>query len=90
VVPTNGDPCAVRIVLVWMNFTYYHGMACFLSLAQQDVLVVDVKERVGTGYTLGVGGLPRADALAETAKLIGVQRIPCVLIPRVALELVLL
>jgi hypothetical protein len=50
--------CAVRIVLVWMDFAYNHGMAYFLSLVQRDVVVVNAKERVGTGYTLGVGGLP--------------------------------
>jgi hypothetical protein len=48
----------VRVVLVWTDFTYNHGMAYFLSLVPQDVVVVDAKERVGTGYTLGVGGLP--------------------------------
>ncbi len=57
VVATNGDPCAVRLVLVWTDFTYNHGMAYFLSLVQQDVVVVDAKERVGNGYTLGAGGL---------------------------------
>jgi hypothetical protein len=57
-VATNGDPCVVRVVLVWTDFTYNHGMAYFLSLVQWDVVVVDAKERVGTGYTLGVGGLP--------------------------------
>jgi hypothetical protein len=31
-VATNGDPCAVRVVLVWTDFTYNHGMAYFLSL----------------------------------------------------------
>ncbi len=71
-VATNGDSCAVRVILVWTDFTYNHGMAYFLSLVRRDVVVVDVKEHVGTGYMLGVGGLPSADALAETAKLIGI------------------
>jgi hypothetical protein len=31
-VATNGDPCAVRVVLVWTDFIYNHGMAYFLSL----------------------------------------------------------
>ncbi len=57
-VATNGDPCAVRVVLVWTDFTYNHGMAYFLSLVRRDVIVVNAKECVGTGYTLGVGGLP--------------------------------
>ena len=26
-VATNGDSCAVRVFLVWSDFTYYHGMA---------------------------------------------------------------
>ncbi len=29
---TNGDPCVVRVVFVWMDFTYNHGMAYFFSL----------------------------------------------------------
>ncbi len=57
VVANNGDSCAVRVVLVWTDFTYNHGMAYFLSLVWQDVVVVDAKERVGTGNTLRVGGL---------------------------------
>jgi hypothetical protein len=57
-VATNGDPCADRVVFVWTDFTYDHGMAYFLSLVQWDVVVVDGKERVCTGYMLGVGGLP--------------------------------
>ncbi len=52
-VATNGDLCAVRVILVWSDFTYYHGMAYFLPLVQQDVLVVN-----GTGNTFGVGGIP--------------------------------
>ncbi len=58
VVATNGDPCAVRVLLVWTDFTYNHGMAYFLSLVRWNVMVIDAKERVGTGYTLEVGGLP--------------------------------
>jgi hypothetical protein len=57
-VATNGDPCVVRVVLVWTDLTYNHGMAYFLSLVQWDVVVVDAKECVGTSYTLGAGGLP--------------------------------
>ncbi len=57
-VATNGDLCVVRVVLVRMDFTYNHGMSYFLSLVQWDVMVVDAKESVGTGYTLGAGGLP--------------------------------
>jgi hypothetical protein len=58
VVATNGDPCAVRVIPVWIDFTYNHGMAYFLSLVQWDVVVDDAKECVGTSYMLGVGGLP--------------------------------
>ncbi len=65
-------------------------MAYFLSLVQQDVVVVDAKERVGTGHTLGAGGLSQADALAETAKFIGVQSIPCSFVPRITSELAML
>jgi hypothetical protein len=56
-VATNGDPCAVRVVLVWTDFAYDHGMAYFFSLVQRDVMVVDAKERVGACYRLGAGGL---------------------------------
>jgi hypothetical protein len=57
-VATNGDPCVVRVILVWMDFTYYHGMAYLISLVQRDVMVVDAKERVGTGYMIGAGAFP--------------------------------
>jgi hypothetical protein len=57
VVATNGDLCVVRVVFVWTDFTYNHGMAYFLSLVRRDVMVVNAKECVGTGKTLGVGGL---------------------------------
>jgi hypothetical protein len=33
-------------------------MAYFIYLVQRDVVVVDAKERVGTGFMLGVGGFP--------------------------------
>jgi hypothetical protein len=57
VVATNGELRAVRVILVWSDFTYDHGMAYFLPLVQQYVVVVNAKECVGTGNTFGVGGL---------------------------------
>jgi hypothetical protein len=48
----------VRVILVWTDFTYNHGMAYFFSLVGQDVMVVDAKESDGTGYMLGAGGIP--------------------------------
>ena len=55
-VATNGDLCMVRVVVVWMDFTYNHVMAYFLSLVRWKVLVVeDAKESDSTGYTLGAG-----------------------------------
>jgi hypothetical protein len=57
-VATNGDSCAVRVVLFWTDFTNNHGMAYFLPLVRQDVVVVNAEECVGTGNTFGVGGLP--------------------------------
>ncbi len=57
-VATNGDLCAVKVVLVWLDFTYYHGMAYFLPLVQRDVVVVNAKECVVTGNMFGVGGHP--------------------------------
>jgi hypothetical protein len=56
-VATNGDLCMVRVVLLRTDVTYNHGMAYFLALVRWDVVVVDAKERVGTGYRLGLGGL---------------------------------
>jgi hypothetical protein len=58
VVANNGDSCVVRVVLVWLDFKYHHGMAYFLPLVQRDVAIVDAKECVGTGNTFEVGGLP--------------------------------
>ena len=89
-VATNCDLCAVRVILFRTDFTYNHGMANYPSLVRRDVMVVDVKEHVGTGYTLGVGGLPLTNALVEMAKLIGVRGIPCDLILRVTSELAML
>jgi hypothetical protein len=57
-VAPNGDSCAVRVILFWFNFTNNHGVAYFLPLVQWDIFLVDAEERVGTGYMLGVGGLP--------------------------------
>ncbi len=57
-VATNGDLCAVMVVLFQSDFTNHHGGAYFLPLVQQDVVVVDVKESVVTGNTFGVGSLP--------------------------------
>ena len=57
-VATNGDPCEVRVILFRTDFTYIHGMAYFLSLVRQNVMVVNAKESVCTSYTLGAGGLP--------------------------------
>jgi hypothetical protein len=56
-VATNGDPCAVRVILVRKDFTYNHGMAYFLSLVQWDVMLVDAEVDVSASYTLGAGGL---------------------------------
>ncbi len=57
-VVTNGDPCAVRVILFRTDFPYNHGMAYFLSLVLRNVMVVDAEESVSTGNTLGAGGFP--------------------------------
>jgi hypothetical protein len=57
-VATNGYLCVVRAVLFWSDFTNNHGMAYFLPLVRQDVVVVNANECVGTGDMFGVGGLP--------------------------------
>ncbi len=58
VVATNGDPCAVRVILFRTYFTYDHGMVYFLSLVQWNVMVVNAKESGSTGYMLGARGSP--------------------------------
>jgi hypothetical protein len=57
-VATNGDPCAVKVILFRMDFPNNHGMVFFLSLVHQNVMVVDAKESVSTSHTLCAGGLP--------------------------------
>jgi hypothetical protein len=73
-----------------MDFTYNHGIAYFFSLVRQNVMVVNANESVSTGYTHGAGGISRANALAETAELIGVQSIPSGFVLRIASELAML
>jgi hypothetical protein len=80
----------VRVVLFRTDFTYYHGMAYFLSLVCQNVMVVNAKESVSTGHVLGAGGLPRANGLAEMAELIGVGGIPSGFVSSLVLELAML
>jgi hypothetical protein len=57
-VATNGDLCAGRVVFFRLDFTNNHGVAYFFPLVQQDIVVVDAEECVGTSNTFGVGGLP--------------------------------
>jgi hypothetical protein len=58
VVAPNGYTCVVRVILLRSDFTNNHGVAYFLTLVLQDIIVLDAEERVGTSYMLGVGGLP--------------------------------
>ncbi len=53
-------------------------------------MVVNAKESVSAGHRLGAGGLPRANALAEMAKFIGVQGIPSGFVPKIVPELAML
>jgi hypothetical protein len=39
-VATNCNSCAVRVILFQLDFTNNHGVAYFLPLVQQDVVVV--------------------------------------------------
>ncbi len=58
-VATNGDPCAVRVITVWTDFTYNHGsMKYFLSLMQQNAMVVDAKKVLVPATHLELGALP--------------------------------
>jgi hypothetical protein len=55
-----------------------------------ECLVIDEKEGVIPRHTLSAGGLPRADALAETSKLIGIQGIPRCFVMVIVTELAML
>ncbi len=59
-------------------------------LVRQNVLVIDEKEGVSPHHTLGAGGIPRANSLAETSKFIGVQGIPHCFVMGTAPELAML
>ena len=65
-VATNSDTGAVRVILLYANFTDHHGMTDLLALVEGDVWVVDEKEGVGTSYPLVGWRSSRANALAET------------------------
>ncbi len=45
---SNGDTGPVRIILLWLDLTDNHGMTDFLALVEEDVLIVNDKEGVGT------------------------------------------
>jgi hypothetical protein len=57
-IATNGDPCAVRVILFRMDFTCNHIMAYFFSLVRQNVMVVDAKKSVSTATRLVLGDSP--------------------------------
>jgi hypothetical protein len=65
-VATDSDTGAVRVILLWANFTDHHGMTNLLALVEGDVWVVNEKEGVGTSYPLVGLRSSRANALAET------------------------
>jgi hypothetical protein len=46
----NGDPGAIRIIFLWTNFTYHHGLAYFLPHLGQYVLIVDEEEGVSATH----------------------------------------
>ena len=71
-IATNGDAGAIRIIFIRTHFTYHHGMAYFFPLMQRYVMIVNEKKGVSATDTLRQRGRTRANALAETAQLVGV------------------
>ncbi len=74
-IATKGDVGAVWVILLRTNFTYHHGVAYFFPFVRPNVLVIDEKESVSSCDLLGAGRIPRANALAQMSKFIGVQSI---------------
>jgi hypothetical protein len=62
----NGDSGAVRIILFRMYLTEDHGVADFLALVGQDVIVINDVEGVGTRYPLTSWSGAGSNALAES------------------------
>jgi hypothetical protein len=89
-IAANCDLGVVCVILFRTNFTYHHGVAYFLSLVRQNVLVVDEEEGVSSCNPLGTGSIPRADALAQTSKIIGVRGIPRCFVMGIVTELAML
>ena len=87
VIATNGDAGAIWIIFIWMHFTYQHGMAHFFPLMQQYVMIVKEKKGVSATDPLRRGGRTSIYALAETAQLVGIRRIPGGFIPRIVAKL---
>jgi hypothetical protein len=58
-----GDAGAIRIILLWLHFTYHHGVADFLPFMERDVVVVDKKEGVSACNPFCVGGRTHTYAL---------------------------
>ncbi len=82
------------VIWVWSGssffFTYHHGVTYFLPFVSWNVLVIYEKEGVSPHHTLGAGGIPRANALAETTKFISVHGIPHGFKMGIAMELAML
>jgi hypothetical protein len=89
-VTANGDSGSVRVIVLMSNFTADHGVADFLALVGQDVLVVDEEEGVGTRYPLLCWRRAGTDALAESAQLVSIGGIPSCFVTWVTTKLAML
>jgi hypothetical protein len=62
--PTDGDAGAIRIILLWLHFTYHHDAADFLPFMDWDVVVVNKKVGVSARNLFCAGGRTHAYAFA--------------------------
>jgi len=86
----DGDTGAVRIILLWTDFTDYQGVTYLLAFVEWDVMEVDDDEGAGTPYPLFGWRSSRANALAESSELVSVGGIPNGLVTGIATELAML
>jgi hypothetical protein len=80
---------AIRIIFFWTHFAYHHGVADFLPFMVQDIVVVDKEEGVSACNPFCVRRRPRAYALTQPSKFIGIRHVPGGFVGGVTTELVL-
>jgi hypothetical protein len=87
---TNGDTCAVRIILFRANLANHHGVADLFALVGWDVCVIDEKECVSARNSLTGWGIADTNSLAEAAELVSIGCVPCGFVARVSTQLAML